>query len=336
MQRRPLGATGLQVSRFGLGTWSWGRDTDEYDARDQLTAFVDAGGTLLDTSASYGDGASEGLIGELLRDTVDRDDVVIATKAGSGDGDKRRVRDTSRGALLRALDGSLDRMGVDSVDLWQVEFWSDGVPLEETLSALDAAVHSGRAHYVGVSNYSGWQTAQAATWQRAWPGRARLASTQVEYSLLNREIEHEVVPAALALGLGILAWSPLGRGVLTGKYRTGMPADSRAATPHLEAFVAPYLDERAAGIVEAVCKAADGLALSPVEVSLAWLRDRPGVSAALLGARTAAQLRGALSAEEVDLPQEIRTALDDVSAGDLDGDDADEPDADPDPDLRGM
>lgn len=317
MQRRLLGRTGLAVSRFALGTWSWGQDTDEYEARDQLAAFVDAGGTLLDTAASYGNGNSEAMIGELLRDTVSRDDVVIATKAGIVAGDKRRVRDTSRSAMLSALDRSLERLGIDHVDLWQVQLWVDDVPLEETLSALDAAVSSGRARYVGVSNFSGWQTAQAATWQRAWPGRTPLSSTQVEYSLLNRAIEREVVPAATALGLGVLAWSPLGRGVLTGKYRTGTPADSRAASPHLGAFVDPYLDSDSAQVVEAVCKAADGLGLSPIEVSLAWLRDRPGVTAPVLGARTAAQLRGALSAEDVTLPREILEALDDVSEIDV-------------------
>jgi aryl-alcohol dehydrogenase-like predicted oxidoreductase len=317
MEQRSLGHTGLKVSRFGLGTWSWGRDTDEYEARDQLAAFVDAGGTLLDTAPTYGDGASEGLVGELLRDTVAREEVVIATKVGVGGTEKRRVRDTSRRAVLGSLDASLRRLGTAHVDLVQVQLWVDDVPLEETLAALDTAVGSGRARYVGVSNYSGWQTARAATWQQAWPGRAPLASTQVEYSLLNRAVEREVVPAAAALGLGLLAWSPLGRGVLSGKYRTGIPADSRAASSHLEAFVEPYLDADSARIVEAVCKAADGLGLSPVEVSLAWLRDRPGVTAPLLGARTAAQLRGALTADDVVLPGEILDALDDVSDPDL-------------------
>ncbi|MDQ4085269.1 MAG: aldo/keto reductase [Actinomycetota bacterium] len=315
MQQRFLGRTGLKVSRFALGTTSWGQDTDEYEARDQLAAFVDAGGTLLDTAAAYGDGRSESLIGELLRDSVDRDDVLLATKAGFGRAAKNgsSARDTSRGTMLRTLDGSLRRLGVDHVDLWQVHVWADEVPLEETLAALDAAVASGRARYVGVSNYSGWQTAQAATWQRAWPGRAPLASTQVEYSLLNRGVEREVLPAAAALGLGVLAWSPLGRGVLTGKYRTGTPADSRAASPHLRAFVEPYLDDRCGQVVEAVCKAAEGLGLAPLEVALAWLRDRPGVTAPVLGARTAAQLRGALAAEEITLPRAILEALDDVS-----------------------
>jgi aryl-alcohol dehydrogenase-like predicted oxidoreductase len=317
MEQRRLGRTGLSVSRFGLGTWSWGRDTDEYDARDQLGAFVDAGGTLLDTSPHFGDGASERLLGELLRDTVSRDDVVVATKAGLGGAGKRPTADTSRRGVLRSLDESLGRLGLDHVDLLQVQLWVDEVPLEETLAALDDAVASGRARYVGVSNFSGWQTALAATWQRAWPDRTALASTQVEYSLLNRRVEREVLPAAAELGLGVLAWSPLGRGVLSGKYRTGTPADSRGASPHLESFVQPYLVEESALIVEAVCKAADGLGLSPVEVALAWLRDRPGVTAPILGARTAAQLRGALTVVDVRLPAEIVAALDDVSAVDL-------------------
>ena len=172
---------------------------------------------------------------------------------------------------------------------------------------------SGRATYVGISNYTGWQTAQAATWQRATPGRAPIVSTQVEYSLVNRDIEREVAPASAALGLGILPWSPLGRGVLTGKYRTGVPGDSRAASPVFASFVERYLDDRSRGIVEAVIAAADGLDWTPLEVALAWVRDRPGVTAPIVGARTAAQLKGALGAEAKELPPEIRGALDDVS-----------------------
>lgn len=314
MQQRSLGATGLKVSRLGLGTMTWGRDTDEHEARDQLIAFAEAGGTLVDTAAGYGDGASEELIGTLIGDVVARDEVVLATKAGISRRTGERVTDTSRGNLLTTLDSSLERLGVDHVDLWQVHVWTDEAPVEETLSALDLAVSSGRASYVGISNYTGWQTAQAATWQRAVPGRVPLASTQVEYSLLNRHVEHEVLPAARALGLGVLPWSPLGRGVLTGKYRTGTPSDSRAATEHFARFVGAYLDERGRGIVEAVVRAADGLGWSPLEVSLVWVRDRPGVTAPIVGARTAAQLKGALGIEELTLPPEIIEALDDVSA----------------------
>ncbi|WP_416952188.1 aldo/keto reductase [Nocardioides sp. T5] len=314
MQQRSLGATGLKASRLGLGTMTWGRDTDEHEARDQLVAFAEAGGTLVDTAAGYGDGASEELIGTLIGDVVARDEVVLATKAGISRRTGERVTDTSRGHLLTTLDASLKRLGVDHVDLWQVHVWTDEAPVEETLSALDLAVTSGRASYVGISNYTGWQTAQAATWQRAVPGRVPLASTQVEYSLLNRQVEHEVIPAARALGLGVLPWSPLGRGVLTGKYRTGTPSDSRAATEHFARFVGAYLDERGRGIVEAVARAADGLGWSPLEVSLVWVRDRPGVTAPIVGARTAAQLKGALGIEELTLPPEIIDALDDVSA----------------------
>jgi aryl-alcohol dehydrogenase-like predicted oxidoreductase len=313
MQQRTVGSTGLQVSRLGLGTLTWGRDTDEHEARDQLIAFAEAGGTLLDTAAGYGDGASEELIATLIGDVVARDEVVIATKAGISRRRGTRETNVSRGHLLTTLDASLKRLGVDHVDLWQVHTWVDETPLEETLSALDYAVTSGRASYVGISNYTGWQTAQAATWQRAVPGRATLASTQVEYSLLNRGVEQEVVPASEALGLGVLPWSPLGRGVLTGKYRTGTPSDSRAASSHFSHFVETYLTDRAARIVEAVARAADGLGWSCAEVALAWVRDRPGVTAPIVGARTAAQLRGLLGVEELTLPDEIVDALDDVS-----------------------
>ena len=175
MQQRALGSTGLKVSRLGLGTLTWGRDTDEHEARDQLAAFTEAGGTLLDTAAGYGDGASEELIGTLIGDVVARDEIVIATKAGISRRTGTRVTDASRGSLLTALDGSLARLGVDHVDLWQVHTWVDDAPLEETLSALDTAVATGRASYVGVSNYAGWQTALAATRQRAVPGRVPLA-----------------------------------------------------------------------------------------------------------------------------------------------------------------
>ncbi len=317
MKHRYLGTTGLKVSRLGLGTMLWGTETDEHDAGDQLRLFVEAGGSLVDTAAGYGNGASESVLGTLLGKVADRDSVVLATKGGIGRPHGERVVDVSRGGLLRDLDGSLRRLGVEYVDLWQVHTWSDDVPLDETLSAVDAAVASGRARYAGISNYSGWQTAQAATHQLAAAGRARLASTQMEYSLLQRGIEREVIPAAHALGMGVLCWSPLGRGVLTGKYRTGVPADSRAASPAFERYVGEHLNPQAAQIVEAVCRAAEGLELSPAEVALAWVRDQPGVAAPIVGARNAEQLAGSLTVEAVSLPDEIVDALDDVSAPQL-------------------
>ena len=314
MLHRYLGRTGLKVSRLGLGAWLWGTHTDEHDAADQLTAFVDAGGSLVDTAVGYGNGASESVIGTLLDKVVRREDVVLATKGGLRHREGESIRDFSRGGLLRDLDVSLQRMNVDHVDLWQVHTWSDEVPLEETLTALDAAVTSGRARYVGISNYSGWQTAYAATHQLSAAGRTRLASTQMEYSLLERGIEREVVPAAEALGLGILCWSPLGGGALTGKYRSGVPADSRGASPRMGPVVEGRLEGRGTAIVEAVCRAAEGLDLSPAQVALAWIRDQPAVASAIVGARTVDQLKQTLSVEDVTLPAEIVDALDDVSA----------------------
>ncbi|MDX3056151.1 aldo/keto reductase [Streptomyces sp. NE06-03E] len=314
MEQRHLGRTGLRVSRIGLGTLTWGRDTDEHDAADQLKAFWDAGGTLVDTADVYGGGEAEHLLGHLLDHLVPRQDLVIATKAGSVPDPYRRF-DGSRGHLLAALDASLRRLGTDYVDLWQIHAFDPVTPLEETLQALDLAVSSGRVRYAGVSNFSGWQLAKAATWQLAAPGlRTRLACTQMEYSLLQRGVEREVLPAALDLGVGLLPSSPLGRGVLTGKYRTGTPSDSRGASEQLAPFVEPYLDEPAGRIVDAVATAADGLATTPLQVALAWVRDRPGVVAPVIGARNAQQLTEALSVEALSLPDEICQALDDVSA----------------------
>lgn len=314
MEQRSLGGSGLKVSRLALGTMTWGRDTDEHEAADQLSMFLEAGGTLLDTAAGYGDGECERIIGGLLASKVDREEVVLATKAGISRRTGERVVDTSRKALLDALDGSLRRLGTEHVDLWQVHSWSDDTALEETLGAVDTAVASGRVRYAGISNYSGWQTGRAVTWQRAWPGRAPLVSTQMEYSLLQRGIEREVLPASTALGLGVLPWSPLGAGVLTGKYRSGTPADSRAASPHFARFIERFLDDRSRRIVDAVATAAEGLDASPLEVALAWVRDAPGVTAPVVGARTSAQLRASLDSERLTLPAEIRAALDEVSA----------------------
>jgi aryl-alcohol dehydrogenase-like predicted oxidoreductase len=314
VEQRLVGGSGLRVSRLGLGTLTWGRDTDAQEASEQLRSFLDAGGSLLDTAASYGDGAAEELIGSLLGDVVRRDDVVLCSKAGVTRRDGGRVVDSSRSALLGDLDRSLRRLRTDHLDLWLVHGWSDAVPLEETLATLGQAVRSGRVRYVGVSNYAGWQTARASTLLPALAAELRLVGSQVEYSLVQRGVEREVVPAAAALGLGLLAWSPLGRGVLTGKYRTGTPADSRGASPHLSGFVGRYLGGPSRRVVDAVVTAADGLGCAPLEVALAWLRDRPAVSSALVGARTAAQLRAALASEEVELPAEIHAALDEVSA----------------------
>lgn len=310
MLERPLGSTGLRTSTLGLGTLTWGRDTDGDDAATLLRDFVDAGGTLVDTAASYGQGAAEELLGELIGPVVARDEVLVCTKAGIRRTSDGGAVDASRGTLLSGLDGSLRRLGTDHVDVWLVQSPDPGTPLEETVGALRFALDSGRARYVGLSNHAGWQTARAASLLE--PAHA-LAAVEVEYSLLERGVEREVLPAAAALGVGVLAWSPLGRGVLTGKYRRTVPADSRAASAHLAGFVAPYLGASAAPVVDALITAAEGLERSPLEVALAWVLGRPQVAAAIIGPRTPAQLAAALAAA-TELPETIVSALDEVSA----------------------
>ena len=313
MEKRRAGVSGLALSRLGLGTMTWGRDTDEIEAADQCRAFLDAGGNFLDTAATYGDGDSERVIGGLIGTLFARDEVIIATKAGINFTDGVRKIDASRHSLIADLDRSLNRLGTDFVDIWQVHNWDELTPLDDTLSALDYAYTTGRARYVGVSNFSGWQLARAATKQQSNSMKAPLTTVQSEYSLLNRSAEYELIDASLECGLGFLAWAPLARGVLTGKYRKGIPSDSRGAAPHFAKHIEPYLDARSMKIVEAVAVAAEGLGFSPLEVALAWVRDAPGVTSALIGARTGAQLRGVLKSEEISLPDIVRTALDEIS-----------------------
>ena len=314
MEMRRLGNSGLEVSRLGLGTMTWGRDTDEHEAADQLRTFREAGGNFIDTAASYGDGDSERVLGGFLGTLIERSEVVIATKAGLSFREPGRRYNNSRSNLLSELDGSLSRLGVDHIDLWQVQGWDEETPLEETLSAMDHAVASGKVRYVGFSNINGWQLARTATLQNPLFGKSPITSIQSEYSLLNRSIEDEVLPASFELGVGVLAWSPLGRGVLTGKYRNGTPSDSRGASPHFAEFISPYLDDRSRSIVEAVSVAAEGLGYAPLEVALAWVRDGGNIASCIVGARTGAQLRGALTAEEISLPDPVRQALDEISA----------------------
>ena len=314
MEKRRAGTSGLALSRLGLGTMTWGRDTDEIEAADQCRAFLDAGGNFIDTASTYGDGDSERVIGGLIGTLFNRDEVIIATKAGIGFADGVRKIDASRHSLIAELDRSLSRLGSDFVDIWQIHAWDDATPLDDTLSALDYAYTTGRARYVGISNYSGWQIARAATKQQSNSMKAPLTTVQNEYSLLNRDAELEILDAAQECGVGFLAWAPLARGVLTGKYRKGVPSDSRGAAPHFAKHIEPYLDNRSSRIVEAVAVAAEGLGYSPLEVALAWVRDAPGVTTSLIGARTGAQLRGVLKSEEISLPEIVRNALNDVSA----------------------
>lgn len=283
---------------------TWGRDTDIHEARDQFNLYYEAGGRFIDTADVYSDGVSEEIVGEFIRE---KPDMMISTKAGSVRTNRRR--DASRNHLLNALDSSLRRLRRTHIDVWHVHAWDPYTPIEETLGAMSHAVDSGKVRYLGISNYSGWQLTSSALGSN-YP----IISAQMEYSLLQRGIEREVLPAASDLGVGIMAWSPLGRGVLTGKYRHSTPADSRAATSHFSAFVTPYLNERSRAIVDAVCTAAEGLGLTPIDVALSWICARPQVATAIVGARTAAQLRVVLNSISVQLPEGIHEALNEVSA----------------------
>ncbi|WP_299445284.1 aldo/keto reductase [uncultured Phycicoccus sp.] len=310
MLTRRLGATGLTVSRLALGTMAWGTRTSPEDARDLLTAFRAAGGTLVDTAHGYAGGAAEDLLGDLL-EGPDRGEVVIVTKSGISRASGERVVDCSRRTMLAQLDLSLRRLRTDHVDVWLAHTWDDDTPLEETVGALVHAWRSGRARYVGVSNHVGWQAARAMSLLAA--EGVPLAANSVEYSLVERRPERELVAASASLGFGLLPWSPLGRGVLAGRYRTGVPADSRLASDEFARFTGRHAGDHTKGVVEAVRTAADGLGVSPAVLALTWVRDRPGVTAPIIGPRTAAQLAVLLTSEEVELPRQIIDALDEVS-----------------------
>ena len=309
MQQRYVGNSGLRVSALSLGTRSWGGETDEQDASELLRTFLDGGGRHVDTSASYAGGASEAVLGSLLGDAVSRTEISISTKAGMTTPDGRRAVDTSRNAMLTGLDASLARLGTDYVDLWFAEAWDANVPLDETLGALEFAVRSGRARYAGISNFRGWQAAKAAA-----TSSVPLVAVQSEYSFLNRSAEAELLPAAEDAGLGLMAWGPLGRGVLTGKYRGSIPAGSRGASVSGAGYVEPYLEEKPSRIVDAVCMAANGLGRTAHDVALSWLLSQHGVATAIIGPRTPVQLKEILDSQLSPLPPQIARALEDVSA----------------------
>ncbi len=311
MLTRRLGATGLSVSRLALGTMAWGTRTSPEDARDLLTTFRAAGGTLVDTAHGYAGGLAEDLLGDFL-EGPDRDEVVIVTKSGISRASGERVVDCSRRTMLQQLELSLRRMRTDHVDVWLAHTWDPDTPLEETVGALVTAWQSGRARYVGVSNHVGWQAARAMSLLEA--AGVPLAANSVEYSLVERRPERELVDAAGALGFGLLPWSPLGRGVLGGRYRGGIAADSRLASEEFSRFAGRHVGDHTRGVVEAVRTAPEGLGVPPALVALAGVRDRPGVTAPVIGARTTGQLAALLLSEDVELPAQIVDALDEVSA----------------------
>lgn len=321
MEQRTVGRSGLRVSRMGLATHTWGGRTDVEDAAGQLTAFVDAGGTLVDTSPAYAGGAAQKVLAELIGDLVSRDDLVLSGCAGmlpspAAEAELsepelpelvRPTVDASRRALLGQLDRTLLELGTDHLDLWSVAAWDPYTPLEEVAATLEFAVRSGRVRYVGVRGFAAWQLASLAA-------LTPVVAVQSPYSLLARAAEEDLLPAARHHGTGLVAATPLAGGILTGKYRDGVPADSRGADEATAAEIRHRLDERATRVVDALATAADGLGTSPLAVALAWIRDRPGVASMVVGARDIGQLTGVLAAETLELPRAIAAALDDVSA----------------------
>ena len=319
MKFTTLGSTGTIVSTFALGTMTFGAEADEATSHALLDTYVAAGGNLIDTADVYSAGVSEEFIGRwLAAHPTEREQVVIATKARFPMGPGPNDAGTSRRHLTRALDASLRRLGVDQIDLYQLHAWDAVTPLEETLRTLDDAVRAGKIAYYGFSNFLGWQLTKAVHVARAH-GFTPPVTLQPQYSLLVREIESEVVPAALDAGLGLLPWSPLAGGWLTGKYRRD--ADPVGATRlgedparGMEAWAPRNRQDRTWSIIEAVGEVAASRGLNHAQVALAWLAARPAVTSVILGARSTAQLTDNLGAAEVVLTAAEVARLDEVSA----------------------
>ncbi len=319
MRYRTLGHSGTVVSTQTLGTMTFGAESDEETSGAILTAFVEAGGTLVDTADVYSAGVSEEIIGRwLAQHPTDAGQVVLATKGRFPMGAGPNDLGLSRRHLRDALDASLRRLGVDHVDLYQMHAWDASTPVEETLRFLDDAVSAGKISYYGFSNYLGWQLTKAVHVARAH-GWAPPVTLQPQYNLLVRDIEHEVVPAALDAGLGLLPWSPLAGGWLSGKYQrdvdpSGATRLGEDPTRGMEAWAARNADERTWRVVDAVREVADARHATPSQVALAWLAARPAVTSVILGVRTTAQLADNLGAADLDLADDELARLTEVSA----------------------
>ncbi len=319
MHYRTLGHSGCAVSALALGTMTMGQETAEDDAHAQLDRFLDVGGNLIDTADVYAGGASEEIIGRWLAKQSNpvRERVVLATKGRFPMGDGPNGVGLSRKHLAAALDASLRRLGTDHVDLYQVHAYDPRTPLEETLRFLDDAVRAGKVHYTGLSNFTGWQL-QRAVDLAEFRNLARPVTLQPQYNLLAREIEWEIVPAAAANGLGLLPWSPLGGGWLTGKYTrdqrpTGATRLGDDPERGVEAYEPRNRSERTWDVIETVQEIATARGASPGQVALAWLAERPGVTSVILGARTLSQLEDNLGARNLGLSEEESRRLDAAS-----------------------
>jgi aryl-alcohol dehydrogenase-like predicted oxidoreductase len=319
MQLRTLGRSGCAVSALALGTMTFGNESDEAVSHAQLDAFFAAGGNLIDTADVYTRGVSEEIIGRWLAKQPPevRGRAVLATKGRFGMGDGPNDLGLSRRHLREALDASLRRLGVEHVDLYQVHAWDALTPLDETLRFLDDAIRAGKISYYGFSNYLGWQV-QKAVAEAVALGFARPVTLQPQYSLLVREIEWEIVPACASTGLGLLPWSPLGGGWLTGKYtREQRPTgDTRLGDDPgrgMEAYDRRGAPQRTWDVIEAVQSVASARDVSMAQVALAWVAARPQVTSVILGARTLEQLDDNLGAADLLLSDEETATLEAAS-----------------------
>jgi aryl-alcohol dehydrogenase-like predicted oxidoreductase len=318
MEYRTLGNSGCAVSSLCLGTMTFGTETDEDGAHAQLDRFVEAGGTLVDTADVYSHGVSEEIIGRWFasRAADVTEPVVLATKGRMPMDDTPNGSGLSARHLTRALDASLRRLGLDSVDLYQVHAFDPLTPLEETLRTLEGFVRAGKIRYYGLSNFTGWQLTKAV-WLARGMNVAGPVTLQPQYSLLAREIEWEIVPAALDAGLGLLPWSPLGGGWLSGKYQrderpTGDTRLGDDPNRGMEAYDRRGT-ERTWNVIDAVQKIAEDRGVTMAEVALAWVTNRPAVTSTILGARTVSQLETNLRAAGLHLTEAETTALDATS-----------------------
>lgn len=319
MQYRTLGRSGAVVSAQALGTMTFGAEADEETSGRIMTAYAERGGTLLDTADVYGSGVSEEIIGRWLgAHPTDAAQMVLATKGRFPMGQGPNDLGLSRRHLRTALDASLRRLGVDHVDLYQMHAWDAVTPLEETLRFLDDAVTAGKISYYGFSNYLGWQLTKAVHVAAAH-GWAAPATLQPQYNLLVRDIEHEVVPAALDAGVGLLPWSPLAGGWLTGKYQRDVApsgATRLGENPQrgMEAWEARNADDRTWRVLDTLQEVATARGATPSQVALAWLGSRPAVTSVILGARTVEQLVDLMVAADLELTSDEVRRLTDASA----------------------
>jgi aryl-alcohol dehydrogenase-like predicted oxidoreductase len=310
---RQLGRTGLRVSNLCLGTMTFGNaqwGCDESTSKRIVDRFLDAGGNFIDTADVYSNGVSEEILGRALAGKRQR--AIVATKVAGPMGSGPNDLGLSRKHVLDGVDASLRRLAIDYIDLYQVHAYDPSTPLDETLGALDLCVRAGKVRYVGCSNYSAWHLMKAVALAREL-GCARYDCLQPQYSLVCRSIEREHLPLCIEEGIGVIPWSPLGGGLLTGKIRRGQaaPAGTRAAVDLMNR--ARFSAERNLEIADAVAQVAQRLGKTASQVALAWVAEQPGVTSPIFGARTLEQLEDDLGAADLVLDDEARKRLDEVS-----------------------